>query len=186
VTFQPRSNTVSSSPRQLSAGSLIVFSSTEISLQLQKLQFTMPSAFQISILLYGCEAWVLYRHHIRALEAFYIRCLQGILGLRWWHKVKSHIEIRRRTISCSMECTVMQRQLRWVGHVIRMSSNRLPRRVLYGQLTHGERLCGAPKKRFSDHLKATLKKCHISFHQLEVLAMDRITWRDACQVGLSA
>jgi len=64
------------------------------------------------------------------------------------------------------------------------SSNRLPRRVLYGQLTHGERLRGAPKKRFSDHLKAIPKKCHISFDQLKVLAMDRITWRHACQVGL--
>jgi len=79
-----------------------------------------------------------------------------------------------------------ERQLRWVGHVIRMSSKRLPRRVLYGQLTHGERLPGAPKKLLSDHLKAILKKCPISFDQLEVLAMDRITWRDACQAGLSA
>jgi len=32
-------------------------------------------------------------------------------------------------------------------HVIRISSNRLARHVLYGQLTHGERLRGAPKKR---------------------------------------
>jgi len=47
-------------------------------------------------------------------------------------------------------------------------------------------LRGGPKKCFSDHLKAILKKCHISFDQLEVLAMDRITWRDACQDGLSA
>ena len=87
-----------------------------------------------------------------------------------------------------MECTVMQRQLRWVGHVIKMSSNRLPRRVLDGQLTHGEWLPWGPKKciRFSDHLKAILKICHISFDQLEVLAMDRTMWRDACQVGLSA
>jgi len=37
----------------------------------------------ISILLHGCEVWVLYRHHIKALEAFHIRCLQGILGLCW-------------------------------------------------------------------------------------------------------
>jgi len=36
-----------------------------------------------------------------------------------------------------MEHIVMQRQLRWLGHVIKMSSNRLSRRVLYGELLMG-------------------------------------------------
>ena len=44
-------------------------------------------AVVISSILYGCETWVPYRHHIRLLESFHIKRLQLILGLRWWHKV---------------------------------------------------------------------------------------------------
>ena len=86
----------------------------------------------ISIILYESESWTSYRHHIEALESFHISSLQRILGLRWWHKV-THTEIRRRTSRKPLEQMLMQRQLRWIGHVIRIPSNRLPRRIVYGE-----------------------------------------------------
>jgi len=148
-----------------------VFFSTVTFQHIQKV--AVYNAVCVSILLYGCETSVLCRRHITALEAFHIRCLQGILGLRWWHKV-THLEILRRTSSNSTEYMILQqRQLRWIGHVIRMTSNRLPRRVLYAEILRGSRSRGGPKKRFSDHVKVTLKKCHIPAEQLETLAADR-------------
>jgi len=62
------------------------------------------------------------------LEAFHIRCLQSILGIRWWHR-KTHMETRNTANIESIEHLVLQRQLRWLGHVIHMPSNRLPRRL---------------------------------------------------------
>ena len=44
----------------------------------------------------------------------------------------------------SAEHLLLQRQLRWLAHVIRMPSNRLPRRILYGELVNGQRLPGGP------------------------------------------
>ena len=52
------------------------------------------------------------------LEAFHIRCLQSILGIRWWH-MKTHMETRNTANIESIEHLVLQRQLRWLGHVIR-------------------------------------------------------------------
>jgi len=51
-----------------------------------------------------------------------------------------------------------------------MPDNRLPRRLLYGELTVGQRSVGRPKKRFINHIKANLLKCNIKPSDLEALA----------------
>jgi len=65
----------------------------------------------VSTLLYGCEAWVLYRRHIKTLEQFHISCLQRMLRLHWWDKVL-HAEIRHRAHCLSMEAIIAERQFR--------------------------------------------------------------------------
>jgi len=74
------------------------------------------------------------------------------------------------------EHLLLKRQLRWLGHVTRMPDNRLPRRLLYGELTVGQRSVGRPKKRLIDHTKANLLKCDIKPSDLEALASDRDIW----------
>ncbi|KAJ4935415.1 hypothetical protein JOQ06_016948, partial [Pogonophryne albipinna] len=139
-------------------------------------------AICITTLLYSFESWVTYSRHIRALEQFHIRCLQRILGITWRDRVP-HSEVLLKTNCRSTEATITQPQLRWLGHVIRMPSNRLPRRVLYGQLHHGRRSAGGQKKRYKDQLKTALKKCKIRPEALEDAAADRNTWRQLCRDG---
>ena len=67
-----------------------------------------------------------------------------------------------------------------------MQSNRLPRCILYSELQQGQRAVGGQKKRFSDQLKATLRKCSIPLAQPETLAADREEWREVCDEGLAA
>jgi len=65
-----------------------------------------------------------------------------------------------------------------------MLENRLPRRVLYGELKEGRRTVGGQYKRFEDCLKATRKKNAIPPYQLETLAADRKGWRNICTTGM--
>lgn len=139
-------------------------------------------AICLSILLYGSESWVPYQRHLKKLEAFHINCLQRILGLKWWHKIP-HTEVRRRAQIDPLETILTQRQLRWVGHTIRMPENRLPRKVLYGELTNGRRHAGGPRKRYKDHLKKSLKKCSIEPSNIEIYASDRCKWSALCHTG---
>jgi len=83
------------------------------------------NAICVSTLLYACEGWTLYHCHIRVLKAFYIWCLQTILHAYWWDKI-SHVEICRRAGTTCLETILLRRQLRWLGHVIRMPGSRLP------------------------------------------------------------
>jgi len=80
----------------------------------------------------------------------------------------------------SIEHLVLQRQLRWLAHIIRMPSNRLPRRLLYGELLIGQRPVGRPKLRYSNHIKSVLWKSDIPEADLEQLAADRDSWRSTC------
>ena len=138
----------------------------------------------ISTLLYGAETWTFYRSHLKQLERFHINCLQKILGLSWQDRLP-HTHILERANCTSIEALITQRQLRWVGHVIRMPDDRLPKQILYGQLKDGRRRPGGPKKRFKNQVKSLLKKCHIPPANLETIANDRTAWKEAVGRGVA-
>ena len=110
-------------------------------------------------------------------------CLRRLMGIKWWHKV-TNTEVRCRANTEPLECILAQRQLRWMGHVCRMPEGRLTRQVLCGELAAGGRLMGGQKKRYKDHICATMKRCGIPPAQLEELAGHSETWRNACYQGV--
>jgi len=154
-------------PRQLLVARSVGSSSIETKVAVYK-------AVCIYALLYGCEAWTTYSSHVRNLESFHIRCLQRILGV-------PHATILQLTNCISIEALIIQQQLRWIGHVIRMPKNRLPRKLFYGELAHGTRNSGGQKKRYKDRLHSILKQCNIPATQLETLVSDRAEWRCICK-----
>ncbi|GFS05880.1 hypothetical protein ElyMa_006530600 [Elysia marginata] len=71
---------------------------------------------------------------------------------------------------------VVKSRLRWVGHVHRMDDHRLPKIVMYSELSSGYRERGAPRKRYKDSLKRTLSACDIDVQGWSDLATDRSAW----------
>ena len=76
-------------------------------------------------------------------------------------------------------------QLRWTGHVTRMPDERLPKKVLYGELQEGKRSQGGQKKRYNDNLKASLKHFNIQTESWEQAAQDRTKWCCLINIGAS-
>ena len=76
-------------------------------------------------------------------------------------------------------------QLRWTGHVTRMPDERLPKKVLYGELPEGKPSQGGQKKRYKDTLKASLKDFNIQTESWEQAAQDRTKWRCLINKGAS-
>ena len=138
----------------------------------------------ISTILYGCETWVPYRHHIRLLESFHIRHLQLIPGLPWCNKF-THSVIRSRVGIPSIKCLFIHQRHDSLGHVIRMPDSRLPHRVLYGHLKQGYRSVVGQEKRFKERTKLILEKCNIQFNRMEALVSDRTTWQFTCANWMS-
>ena len=82
---------------------------------------------------------------------------------------------------CSM---VRQRRLRWLGHVRRMDDGRIPKDILYAELTSGKRQIGRPQLRFKDVCKNDLRCFGIAPSSWENLAQNRPRWRQNLRRGL--
>ena len=63
------------------------------------------------------------------------------------------------------------------------SDERLPKRILYGELQAGARFHGSQKKRFRDTLKVSMKDFNIDPASWETLAQDRPAWHCAVSRG---
>ena len=67
-----------------------------------------------------------------------------------------------RTKLESIEGILRRAQLRWSGHVCRMSDDIIPKSVLYGQLSMGTRLPQIPKKRYKDQLRQSMRSFNLN------------------------
>ena len=102
--------------------------------------------------------------------------LRGILGIRWEDRVTNN-SILARTNTASIESMILRHRLRWSGHVVRMDQDRLSSQLMYSELQTGRRPRGAPKRRYKDQLKDTLKRTNVNVETWEEIAKDRGQWR---------
>lgn len=65
---------------------------------------------------------------------------------------------------------LLQRHLRWAGHVSRMNDNRMPKVVFFSKLSKGKRDRGAPRRRYKDQLKRQLAQAGVDHKDWQKLA----------------
>ena len=133
-------------------------------------------AVVLPTLLYACETWTVYQRHAKKLNHFHLSSLRKILKIRWQDKIPDTKVLKKAKMQ-SIHTLLKLAQLRWAGHNTRMPDERLPKKVLYGELQEGKRSQGGQKKRFIDTLKASLKDFNIPTESWEQAAQDRTKWR---------
>ena len=133
-------------------------------------------------LLYGSETWTTYARQEKKLNSFHMRCLRRILQIKWQDRVPD-TEVLEQANTCSLNALLAERRLRWLGHVRRMDTGRIPKDLLYGELVEGRRKAGRPKLRLKDACKRDMIKCSIDPDTWERQAEDRSAWRAAVRQG---
>ena len=116
------------------------------------------------------------------LNYFHTTCLRIILSIKWQDMVPD-TEVLTRAGIPSIHTILQKAQVRWAGHVTRMSDDRLPKQLLYGELCYGKRSLGGQKKRFTDTIKQTLTSFNIDVTNWEVCAHDRPLWHSMIHTG---
>ena len=117
-------------------------------------------AVVLPTLLYACETWTDYQLHDKRLNHFHTICLRKLLEIKWQDRIPD-TEVLKRAWMQSVHTLLKLVQLRWTGHVTRMPEERLPKKILYGELEMGKHSHDGQKKRYKDTLKASLKDFNI-------------------------
>jgi len=95
-------------------------------------------------------------------------------------------EVLRRTGLPGIDTMLTKAQLRWSGHIVRMGEERLPKRLLYGELQEGKRSVGGQRKRYKDTLKVALNNFQINPDTWEDAAANRSEWRSRVADGAAS
>ena len=149
------------------------------------------SATVLSVLLYGSETWAMTVRHMTLLETFHNRCVRDILGVsrmeQYLRRLTTEFMNDRFGMPGGLRECLMERRLRWVGHVVRMPDNRIPRQLLLGYLPEKRPFEGVRMRwraRVSDDLRSV--GIVVSNAAWMDLAKDRKKWFDTYTNGLVA
>jgi len=85
-----------------------------------------------------------------------MRQLRSVQDVAWQDKVTNK-DILKRAGLPSMADMLIEKGLRWLGHIYRMNKECFPRPLLYSQLCEGKRNHGRPRLRFKDVAKRNMK-----------------------------
>ena len=133
-----------------------------------------------------------YHRQEMKLNSFHVRCLRTILGVKRQDKI-TNLEIlqlnstkqhsKTATADLDLVTYTVCPLTAFLGHVHRMPIDRLPKQIMYGELTGGKRPVGQPKLRYKDVIKRDLKDYGIDPMHWQTVAEERPTWRTSLTGG---
>ena len=127
----------------------------------------------MSILLYVAETWAVGHKNITPLAVFQMNCLQRICGI----SLRVHapnVDILNGCNTSSVESQLRSKSLRWLGHTFRMPNERLPEKLLFGQVMVSRPL-GRPRLGYNDVASSDCHECRMTRPYKD--AQNRVLWR---------
>ena len=154
-----------------------IFSSVKISLLAKRFVY---NTLILPVLLYGSDTWCLTEKSFNQLRKFHARCTRAMCRVNLLHTREHRIstaELLGRIGLNTIDSIVTRNQLRWAGHVMRMGSERLPRKMITSWVCN-PRPRGAPEFTYGRGLYKALKKTNIPKGKWATIVQDRPRWRE--------
>jgi hypothetical protein len=82
-----------------------------------------------SVLLYGCETWLVTNEIQRKIQTFVNRCLRCILRI-WWPNIISNKYLWKVTGQEDINLEIRKRKFRWISHTLRKEDGEVPKAAL--------------------------------------------------------
>jgi len=86
-----------------------------------------------SVLLYGCETWLVANEIQRKIQTFVNRCLRFVLRI-WWPNIISKNDLWKATGQEVINLGIRKRKFRWIGHTLRKEDGEYQKQPYFGTL----------------------------------------------------
>ena len=133
----------------------------------------------VTILLYGCESWVISQDMENKINAFATSCYRVMLNIkRIDHVLNTTVYSMTNTVP--LIHLVRHRQLKFLGHILRMSKEEPARRYALYIPTIGKRRPGRPRTSYLNYVQRLLgdNEGAMQEQQIAAFADDRCAWRN--------
>ena len=116
------------------------------------------------------------------IDAFHNGCLRKICGIFWLNKI-SNVALQKKTGCNSAVLELKRRRLRWLGHVMRMPKESIPK-VALRWTPSGRRKPGRPKTTWRKTVIPELQDIGLSWGEAQAAAKDRTLWSNIVAIAL--
>lgn len=129
----------------------------------------------VPVLTYSSESWTTTEKHQSRLTSMEMRFLRKIENKTKLDRIKN--EVHRQNLKIKpIKHKIQQNQLRWLGHVMRMETNRLPKRAYEARIE--KRRVGRPRKEWQEEVREAVQSRGVIWSEVTQLAGDRQGWRE--------
>ena len=130
-----------------------------------------------TVAIYASETWTLTSNQENRLKCFERKIQRSICGpikVNDMWRIRMNIELVEIFGRENIVSVIKSARLRWLGHVMRMSDDRVAKKVFVNNV-EGTRPRGRPRKRWIDCVESDLKE--LGTRNWKVVAEDRQRWR---------
>ena len=133
----------------------------------------------VTVLLYGCESWIMSEDMVNKINSFGTSCYRIMLNIKRTDRVPN-ATIYSLTETTPLIERVRTKQLKFLGHILRMPHDEPVKEYALYIPTHGKRKRGRPRTLFLKYTQNLLGDMDDMLNKTQITAMaqDRTSWRD--------
>ena len=132
-----------------------------------------------SVVLYGCESWVVTNDIEQKILAFEIKCYRKILRIDWTQKVTNMELYTRIGLKENIMQKLIRRKLGVFGHICRMKDDRKIKTLMFGRMEETNRRWRPQREWLED----VIGWGRTSLQELRHTAMVRERWRNLVKMA---
>lgn len=130
-------------------------------------------------LVYSSESWVLSNKQKSKLRSMEMRFLRKIEGKTRRDRIRN-ITYREILDTKPIETIIQEKQLGWLGHMLRMGEDRSIRQIYEARPGEKNRV-GRPRRTWTEEVKTAAQKRGLEWSTVKRIAQNRKQWKEWCR-----